>query len=112
VGWRMMRVFGFECDHPSQCQAGYEVLPIGGFWAAVREIREVGWQMRRLRRGMTFYCPNHREDRDGGTDGDQEQTAGQFETAAPAAAGAAPVARAGTAQQGQGPAASGSGAAG
>lgn len=90
MGWQLVRIYSFVCDHPSGCLVGYESLPFGGFWAAVGEIRASGWQVRRLRRGMTFYCPDHREDRDGGTDGDQEQTAGQFETAAPVAAGGEP----------------------
>jgi hypothetical protein len=64
VGWRLVRVYGFDCDHPSGCQTGYEALPRSdqGFWAAIREIRLAGWQAKRLRRGLTFYCPVHRED--------------------------------------------------
>jgi len=62
MGWQLVRIFEFGCDHPPNCTTAYQSVPRGGFWAAVREIRLAGWQVRRLRRGLTFYCPEHRED--------------------------------------------------
>lgn len=62
MAYTLLRIYSFTCDHPAGCDVGYDALAgRGGYWGAVRELQSAGWQVRMLRRGRTYYCPDHKE---------------------------------------------------
>lgn len=62
MGWVLLRIYSFTCDHPAGCDVGYDALGAGGgYWQAVRELQSAGWQVVMLVRGRTHYCPSHRQ---------------------------------------------------